>query len=77
MLLLLGGHSHDSAKTHLQHLLIAVALNVARLVDWFRGHRRARTRAPHPSWPSCLLRPDLPFANKILSRYTQLEWGVT
>jgi transposase len=32
------------AKTHLQHLLIAVALNVTRVVDWLRGHRPARTR---------------------------------
>jgi len=32
------------AKTHLQHLLIAVALNVSRLCAWFAGINRAHTR---------------------------------
>jgi transposase len=32
------------AKTHLQHLLIAVALNVARLCAWLDGATRAPTR---------------------------------
>jgi transposase len=32
------------AKTHLQHILIAVALNVARLCAWFAGTTRAPTR---------------------------------
>lgn len=34
------------AKTHLQHVLTAVALNVVRLVDWLDGRPRARTRTP-------------------------------
>ena len=32
------------AKTHLQHLLTAVALNVARLGEWWRGTPLAKTR---------------------------------
>jgi len=32
------------AKTHLQHILIAVALNLARLAAWFGGATPARTR---------------------------------
>lgn len=32
------------AKTHLQHILIAVALNLARLAAWFDGATRASTR---------------------------------
>jgi transposase len=32
------------AKTHLQHVLIAVALNIARLCAWFAGTDRAATR---------------------------------
>jgi len=32
------------AKTHLQHLLIATALNVARLADWFDDRPRVHTR---------------------------------
>ena len=35
------------AKTHLQHVLIAVALNVVRLVSWLGGVPRAQTR-PSP-----------------------------
>ncbi len=35
------------AKTHLQHVLIAVALNVVRLVSWLGGGPRAQTR-PSP-----------------------------
>jgi transposase len=35
------------AKTHLQHVLIAVALNVIRLVSWLGGVSRAQTR-PSP-----------------------------
>lgn len=35
------------AKTHLQHILTAVALNVARLADWLAGRQQARTR-PSP-----------------------------
>jgi transposase len=32
------------AKTHLQHVLIAVALNLVRLVEWLIGTPRAATR---------------------------------
>ena len=32
------------AKTHLQHLLTAVALNVIRLGEWWLGTPRAKTR---------------------------------
>ena len=32
------------AKTRLQHILIAVALNVLRLAAWFAGQPRACTR---------------------------------
>jgi transposase len=35
------------AKTHLQHVLIAVALNVVRLISWLGGVPRAQTR-PSP-----------------------------
>ena len=38
------------AKARLQHLLIAAALNVARLAAWFAGRPRATTR-PSLSWP--------------------------
>jgi transposase len=31
-------------KTHLQHVAIAAAMNVDRLVAWFDGHSRAQTR---------------------------------
>jgi transposase len=32
------------AKTHLQHLLTAVAINLVRLSDWWAGISRAKTR---------------------------------
>jgi transposase len=32
------------AKTHLQHLLIAVAINLVRVVEWLAGTPQARTR---------------------------------
>jgi len=32
------------ARTHLQHVLTAVALNVVRLANWFAGHPRIRTK---------------------------------
>ena len=32
------------AKTHLQHILTAAAINLARLEDWFTGKQRAQTR---------------------------------
>jgi transposase len=35
------------AKTHLQHVLTACALNMARLMDWFDDHPPRRTRTSH------------------------------
>jgi transposase len=35
------------AKTHLQHVLTAGALNVVRLVNWLEGAEHARTRTSH------------------------------
>jgi transposase len=35
------------AKTHLQHLAIAAALNVQRVTDWLDGQPRATTRRSH------------------------------
>ena len=32
------------AKTHLQHILTAAAINLARLDNWFTGKKRAQTR---------------------------------
>jgi transposase len=32
------------AKTHLQHVLTAAAINFARLDGWFTGKKRAQTR---------------------------------
>jgi transposase len=32
------------AKTHLQHVAIAAAINLSRLMDWFSGHLPERTR---------------------------------
>lgn len=32
------------AKTHLQHVATAAALNLDRLADWFLGVKRAETR---------------------------------
>ncbi|KAA3662505.1 MAG: IS5/IS1182 family transposase, partial [Chloroflexi bacterium] len=32
------------AKTHLQHILIAAAMNMTRIVCWLRGDKHARTR---------------------------------
>lgn len=32
------------AKTHLQHILIAVAINIVRVVEWVKGTPRATTR---------------------------------
>jgi transposase len=34
------------AKTHLQHILTAVALNICRVADWLADHPRAATRTP-------------------------------
>lgn len=41
------------AKTHLQHVLTAVAINFARLDNWFAGKKRAQTRVS----PFASLRP--------------------
>ena len=35
------------AKTHLQHILTAAAINLARLDNWFTGKKRAQTRVSH------------------------------
>jgi transposase len=35
---------HGLAKTHLQHVLTAAAINFARLDNWFTGKKRAQTR---------------------------------
>ncbi len=35
------------AKTHLQHILMAAAINIVRVVAWLQGIPRARTRASH------------------------------
>lgn len=32
------------ARTHLQHVAMAVAINVVRIVDWLTGERPATTR---------------------------------
>jgi transposase len=44
MRLLLGGHSHGIAKTHLQHVLIGAALNFVRVGLWLADIPRAKTR---------------------------------
>jgi hypothetical protein len=44
MLLSLGGHSYEIVKTHLQHIGIAVAINVTRLIDWLDDTGPAPTR---------------------------------
>lgn len=35
------------ARTHLQHILTAVAMNIVRLVAWWRGAQHSRTRVSH------------------------------
>jgi transposase len=35
------------AKTRLQHLATAAAVNVQRVTDWYEGRPRATTRRPH------------------------------
>jgi len=37
-------HYLGQAKTHLQHLLIAVAINLVRVVEWLAGTPQAQTR---------------------------------
>jgi len=44
MRLSLGGYSHGLSKTHLQHVLTAVALNLVRLSAWLAGTPLAPTR---------------------------------
>jgi transposase len=46
------------AKTHLQHILTAAAINLARLDNWFTGKKRAQTRVSRFS----TLRPAPVFA---------------
>jgi transposase len=50
------------AKTHLQHIFIALALNLARVAAWWAGKPRAQTRLtkfsalrPHFKPPNVLL----------------------
>jgi hypothetical protein len=38
---------HGLAKTHLQHIYSAVALNLIRLDAWWNGHPLDRTRTTH------------------------------
>jgi transposase len=44
MLLSLGGHSYDIVKTHLQHLIIATAINLVRVLAWLEERPLAKTR---------------------------------
>src|SRR5262245_62758071 len=44
MLLSLEGHCYGTVKTHLQHILIAGAMNLARFVAWVNGVPRSTTR---------------------------------
>jgi len=44
MLLSLGGHSYEIVKTHLQHLGIAAAIHLVRVVAWLDGDELAPTR---------------------------------
>ena len=44
MLLSLGGHSHGFVKTHLQHVLSAVAINLLRIGAWLDGTPLAPVR---------------------------------
>jgi hypothetical protein len=37
MLLSLGGHCYEIVKTHLQHVLTAVAINLVRIDAWLLG----------------------------------------
>jgi hypothetical protein len=47
MLLSLGGHSYEIVKTHLQHVLTAVAINLVRLDAFLRGTPRGKTPLSH------------------------------
>jgi transposase len=44
MLLSLGGHSYEIVKTHLQHVITAAAIDVARLLAWIMGVPRDAAR---------------------------------
>ena len=44
MLLSLEGHCYGTVKTHLQHVAIAAAINIDRIVAWLEEQPRATTR---------------------------------
>jgi hypothetical protein len=44
MRLLIGGYSHGTGKTHLQHIMSAVAINLIRIGAWLNGTPLAPTR---------------------------------
>ena len=44
MLLSLERHCYDMTKTHVQHVAIAAAINIDRLVAWLDERPRALTR---------------------------------
>jgi hypothetical protein len=44
MLLSLGGYCHGVVKTALQHVFVALALNLARLIAWWDERPKAQTR---------------------------------
>ena len=46
MLLSLGGHSYEIVKTHLQHVLTAVAINLVRIDAWLLGKSPGSTYQP-------------------------------
>ena len=47
MLLSLGGHCYEIVKTHLQHVLTAVAINLVRIDAVLTQTPRGRTRRSH------------------------------
>ena len=62
MLLSLGGHCYGMAKTHLQHVATAAAMNVDRIVAWLDARPRAQTRTSRFAAlaPACRLPSDAP-----------------
>jgi hypothetical protein len=44
MLLSLEGHCYGTIKTHVQHIAIAAAINIDRIVAWLDERPRAKTR---------------------------------
>ena len=44
MLLSLEGHCYGTVKTHVQHVAIAAAINIDRIVAWLDERPRAMTR---------------------------------